>query len=130
MPNLMRRQLPHTVQRHVHRRRGIRDHLCHVIESGHQRLTHQIILTQTQAAEVNIALDDLARTRILYRATVGIAARATMCPVNHVVAYVLSIRTCGQFAHLKRIDESGSVKGLIPPRGAFDQRRFYRLRCA
>ena len=90
----------------------------------------QIVLSQTQAAEVYIALDNLTGARVLHRTAIGVTPGASVSPVNHVVAHILRIGTRRQFHNLKRIDKAGRLISLIPPASPLNQRRLDRLWCA
>jgi hypothetical protein len=64
MADLVGRQLSHAVQRHGDGRGVVAGGGCEVVEAGQEPLAVQIVLAQAQAAQVDVALDDLARARI------------------------------------------------------------------
>ena len=75
-------------------------------------------------------LKNFSAARIEDGRTVGPAARRTMHPLNDVVANVQGVCAVRQHFDLKRILVSSRFKGLVPPAGALQQGRTYRLRCA
>ncbi len=87
-----------------------------------KRLGDQVVLLRAQAAQRHLALDDLAGAGIGDGFAIAPAAGGAVNPLDHVVADVHGVGAFGQDFDAKGVPETGSLKCLRPPVGAFDQR--------
>ena len=134
--HLVRRELTHARERHLHgvRARGVGE----IAEAGPRREAtrrrrrrvrrndaspDQDVLTQAQAAEVDVALQDLAGAGVHHRVAVGPPAGGAVGPVDDVVTKIHRIGALGQQLDAEGVDETRGLEGLVPPRRPFQKRR-------
>ena len=90
---------------------------------AHQSAGNQEVLPYPQRAERDFALDDFARARVGNAPAVRPAPAGAVYPLHEVIAGVHRVGRVGQQAHLEGVFVARRLKSLVPPRGAFHQRR-------
>ncbi len=123
--HLVDAELPYPGEGHLHHPATVRSVLVVVRDEA---LRNKEILAYAEAAETNMALDDLPRPRVRHCAAVAPASGAPVDPVDHVVPDVHGVGVQREELHPEGAPVAGRLEGQVPPRRTLDDRGPDRLR--